>query len=153
MMVFEWDYYEKWVEICNKLEFLGIKEKYKIYILESFEEYWIKDMYDMLNNCDVFVLVNGFMVFLYENYVYFIRNSEDFFLVFFYIKFFINYFVEGKRMFNVIFRVIYFICNFYEKCYLKVNKLDIFSKELERYGCEIKVNCLVGEVIEVLIVL
>ncbi|STO63021.1 Uncharacterised protein [Haemophilus parahaemolyticus] len=62
-MAFEWDYYEKWNEIRNKLESLGIEEKYKIYILESLEEYRIKDMYDMLNNRDVLASANGLMVF------------------------------------------------------------------------------------------
>ena len=79
-MVFEWDYYEKWAEIRNKLESLGIKEKYKIYILESLEEYRIKDMYDMLNNRDVLASANGFIIFSYENHVHFIRNNEDSFL-------------------------------------------------------------------------
>ena len=44
-MAYEWDYYEKLGEIRNKLESLRIKEKYKIYIVESIEEYRIKDMY------------------------------------------------------------------------------------------------------------
>ena len=35
-MAFEWDYYEKWAEIRNKLESLGIKEKYKIYTFKKF---------------------------------------------------------------------------------------------------------------------
>lgn len=30
-MAFEWDYYEKWDEIRNKLQSLGIEEKYEIY--------------------------------------------------------------------------------------------------------------------------
>lgn len=62
-MAFEWDYYEKWAEIRNKLQSLGIEEQYKIYILESLEEYRIKDMYDMLNNRDVLASANGLMVF------------------------------------------------------------------------------------------
>ena len=152
-MAFEWDYYEKWNEIRNKLQSLGIEEKYKIYILESLEEYRIKDMHDMLNNRDVLASANGLMVFSYENYVHFIRNSEDPFLASFYIKFPINHPVEGKRTSNVIFRVIHLICNFYEKRYLKADKSAAFSKVVERYGCEIKVNCLVGEVIGVLTVL
>jgi len=130
-----------------------IKEKYKIYILESLEEYRIKDMYDMLNNRDVLASANGFIVFSYENHVHFIRNNEDSFLTSFYIKFPINHPVEGRRMSNVIFRVIHLICNFYEKRYLKADKSAAFSKVVERYGCEIKVNCLVGEVIGVLTVL
>lgn len=152
-MAFEWDYYEKWNEIRNKLQSLGIEEKYKIYILESLEEYRIKDMYDMLNNRDVLASANGLMVFSYENHVHFIRNNEDSFLTSFYIKFPINHPVEGRRMSNVIFRVIHLICNFYEKRYLKADKSAAFSKVVERYGCEIKVNCLVGEVIGVLTVL
>ena len=110
-------------------------------------------MYDMLNNRDVLASANGFIVFSYEIYVHFIRNSEEPFLASFYIKFPINHPAEGKRTSNVIFRVIHLICNFYEKRYLKTNKSDTFSKDVDRYSCEIKVKCLVGEVIEVLTVL
>lgn len=149
----EWNCYDKWREIRDKLHSLGIRDKHEIYILESLEEYRIKDMYDMLNNRDVLASSNGFILFSYEQYIYFIRNGEDPFLSSFFIKFPIKHSVEGRRMSKVIFRVIHIICNFYERHYLKSNKSEIFSKEIERYGCEIKINCLVGEVIEVLAVL
>ena len=149
----EWNCYDKWREIRDKLHSLGIRDKHEIYILESLEEYRIKDMYDMLNNRDVLASSNGFILFSYEQYIYFIRNGEDPFLSSFSIKFPIKHPVEGRRMSKVIFRVIHIICNFYERHYLKSNKSEIFSKEIERYGCEIKINCLVGEVIEVLAVL
>ena len=149
----EWNCYDKWREIRDKLHSLGIRDKHEIYILESLEEYRIKDMYDMLNNRDVLASSNGFILFSYEQYIYFIRNGEDPFLSSFSIKFPIKHPVEGRRMSKVIFRVIHIICNFYERHYLKADKSITFSKLIERYGCEIKVNCLVGEVIEVLAVL
>lgn len=74
-MTFEWDYYENWDEIRNKLESLGIKEKYKIYILESLEEYRIKDMYDMLNNRDVLASTNGFMVFFHMKTMFILSET------------------------------------------------------------------------------
>ena len=149
----EWNCYDKWMEIRDKLDSLGIRDKYEIYILESLEEYRIKDMYDMLNNRDVLASSNGFILFSYEQYIYFIRNGEAPFLSSFSIKFPINHPVKGRRMSKVIFRVIHIICNFYERHYLKADKSITFSKLIERYGCEIKVNCLVGEVIEILTVL
>lgn len=152
-MAYEWDYYEKLGEIRNKLESLRIKEKYKIYIVESIEEYRIKDMYEMLNNRDVLASANGFMVFSDEKRIYFVRQKEDPFLSSFSINFPMKHPVEGRRMSNVLFRVIHIICNYYERHYLKSNKSEIFSKEIERYGCEIKINCLAGEVIEVLAIL
>lgn len=149
-----WSYYDKWNDIFHKLHTLGIPDTYYYpYILESLEEYRIKDIYNMLNNHDILASANGFMVFSYDNKVYFIRNSEDPFLNSFSINFPIKHPVEGRRMSNMIFRVIHLICNYYEKHYLKADKSAAFSKVVERYGCEIKVNCLVGEVIEVLAVL
>ena len=76
----EWNCYDKWREIRDKLHSLGIRDKHEIYILESLEEYRIKDMYDMLNNRDVLASSNGFILFSYEQYIYFIRNGEDPFL-------------------------------------------------------------------------
>jgi len=113
-MAYEWDYYEKLGEIRNKLESLRIKEKYKIYIVESIEEYRIKDMYEMLNNRDVLASANGFMVFSDEKRIYFVRQKEDPFLSSFSINFPMKHPVEGRRMSNVLFRVIHIICNYYE---------------------------------------
>lgn len=149
----EWNCYDKWIEIRDKLDSLGIRDKYEIYILESLEEYRIKDIYNMLNNRDVLASANGFMVFSDEKRIYFVRQKEDPFLSSFSINFPMKHPVEGRRMSNVLFRVIHIICNYYERHYLKSNKSEIFSKEIERYGCEIKINCLVGEVIEVLAIL
>lgn len=152
MMVYEWDYYEH-SEIRDELQSLGIKEKYNIYILENFEQYRVKDMYDMLNNNDVLASPSGFMVFSAQDIIYFIRHHNNSFLDSFSIKFPIKHPIEGERMSKVIFRVIHIICNFYEKHYLKTDKSIVFSKKIERYGCEIKVNCLVGEVLNVLVIL
>ena len=66
----EWNCYDKWIEIRDKLDSLGIRDKYEIYILESLEEYRIKDKYKILNKRDVLSSEMGFMLFTEEKIRY-----------------------------------------------------------------------------------